>query len=291
MKKLMVTMLTILTCGALQALSVGNPGEASLFTNGIYFESNDCNNCCDPCFSWCDAWSLRIGFQGNYVYNRHLEVDSDDITGREIERTSLFTNAGYLALNICDRVDFFATLGSTTIELDLDSRIITPATPTIVLSTLRFEPQFSWSVGGRATLWECNCFMIGLEGEYFRTSPRFDYYKGNSSILVSLDDNFSSTYREWQVGLGASYIIATSCPKVAFVPYLAITWSGAKFTASDLLVSADPTLVDRFPGLENSKLWGYAVGTSLTLCDVAGVAVEGRFGSEKALYVNGQFRF
>jgi len=300
MKKLVVTLLTILTCGAVQALPVGNPGEASLFTNGIFCESNGCCDFCDPCFSWCDAWSIRVGFYGNYVFNRHLEVDRNGDEGKDIEHAEIYTNAGYIALNLCDRFDIFATLGSTTIELGFDDRVLTNeiladfAGGLTTFDTLRFEPTFSWSVGGRATLWECDCFTVGLEGEYFRTNPNADYLVGFANALVSFEDR-SVTYSEWQVGFGASYTIATSCPNLAFVPYLAVKWSGAKLEGVDLgqlFDIADADVVNgELPNLNNKKLWGYAVGTSFTLCDVAGVTVEGRFGDEKALYVNGQFRF
>lgn len=287
MKKLVVTLLTILTCGAVQALPVRNPGEASLFTNGIYCEGNESNDCCDPCFSWCDAWSIRVGFDGNYVFNRHLEVSNDD-QEHEIERTSIFTNSGYIALNICDRVDVFATLGETTIDMEFDSSVLN-LIQVRALDVLRFDPAFSWSVGARATLWECNCFLVGIEGEYFRTATNLRFHQGAESQLTALDQ--SLTYSEWQVGLGASYVIATSCPKVAFVPYLAVTWSGAKLDGANLDFATLSATDHNLNQLEQSKLWGFAVGTALTLCDVVGVNVEARFGSEKAVAVNGQFRF
>ena len=43
--------------------------------------------------------------------------------------------------------------------------------------------------------------------------------------------------------------------------------------------------------LRSKKGWGYSVGMSLTLCDMIGVTVEGRWASEKAVSVNSQFRF
>lgn len=289
MKKMAFAMLTLLTCGAMQALPVGNPKEASLFTKGIYCESG-CTDWCDPCFNWYEAWNVRVGFYGNYVYNRHLEVDGGPANRAQVDHASIFTNAGYMTLNICDRFDIFATLGATNIALATDARIffsdIDPFRSYIV-----WQPTFSWSVGGRVTLWECNCFAVGLEGEYLQTSPKLDYSEINN--IVTSQDEYSTKYREWQVGLGAAYTIATNCPRLALVPYVAVAVSGCHMNSSLFAFPAsdDANIVTTLPGFIHDKSWGYAIGTTFTLCDVAGVTVEGRFGAEKALYVNGQLRF
>ncbi len=58
MKKLVVTVLTLLTGGAAYALPVGNPYEASLYLNGAWWD----NYYCDPCylcFSWNESWSFK----------------------------------------------------------------------------------------------------------------------------------------------------------------------------------------------------------------------------------------
>jgi major outer membrane protein len=296
MKKLVVTLLMTLTCRGIQALPLGNPGEATLFTNGIYCESGDSRDPCDPCFSLCDIWSVRAGFYGNYVYNRYLEATNH---GKEVKKTTIFTNAGYLALNFFDRVDLFGTLGATNITLTLDNRITGLTPPLIVafpgLDVIKLQSAFSWSVGGRATLLECNCFTVGIEGEYFRTAPHFHNYKSFSQFTESIDD-FKTTYSEWQVGLGAAYRVEICSPSLALVPYMGITWSNctlaytqlAPFILVNVIAPAIPVAV---PKLQNNKSFGYAVGTSLTLCNLVGVTVEGRFGDEKAFYVNGQLRF
>src|SRR5437660_1058012 len=119
MKKLVFSVLTILTCGAAYALPLGNPSEASLFLHGAWWD--DCGatsyDPCDPCFSWCDALSFRIGFYGDYVFNRHLEVRRGTDEGARIDHTGLFTNAGYLAFNFMDRIDIFGTLGATSLDI------------------------------------------------------------------------------------------------------------------------------------------------------------------------------
>lgn len=293
MKKLVVTMLTLLTCGAAYALPIGNPSEASLFLNGVWCDSYCCDPC-DPCFSWCDAWSIRIGFYGDYVFNRHLEIcNHEHNCGADIDDTEIYTSAGYLAFNICDRVDVFATLGATDIHIKTDASAWTAIISE--QSEIAFETRFSWSVGARATLWECDCFAVGVEGQYFQTNPDIDYFlRYSDGSFTYFNDNNETRYSEWQVGLGIAYRFATSCPTIAMVPYAGVKWAWSRFDLDDFTFTLGTGTGERtftFRDLEAKKLWGYAVGMSLTLCDMIGVTVEGRWADEKAVYVNGQFRF
>lgn len=288
MKKLSVTLLTLLSCGAVYALPVGNPSEGSLFLSGICLEPSCCEPC-DPCFTWFNAMSLRIGFAGDYVFNRHLEVGHHG--GGDIDNTTLNSNSAYLALNFCDRFDIFSRLGASRLHIKTD------ATSWGALSSLEselgFETYFSWSLGGRISLWQWNCFTLGIEGEYFQTRPDIDYFLNyNDGVLTYFDDP-RAQYSEWQVGLGVSYRFATSCPTFAFVPYAAVKWANSNLDLDDFQFTIQSPTVQtlRFRDLDAKKRWGYAIGVSFTMCDRLGVTVEGRFADEKALYVNGQFRF
>jgi len=294
MKKLVLSVLTILTCGAAYALPVGNPSEASIFTHGTWWEDTSCGNPCDSCWSWCDSWSFRVGFYGDYVFNRHLEVDGDDDDrdnhGRDINRTRMNTNAGYLALNLCNMFDVFATLGATDMHIHTDGLAL--GSRTSLGGELGFETAFSWSVGARATIWECNCFAVGIEGQYFRTKPDADYFLGydDGSYNYFTDEDNDAPYHEWQVGLGASYLFATGCPSVSMRPYVAVKWAWSKWDFDDAAFAHNNQTLG-LADLKSRKLWGFAVGTTLAVCDTVGVTVEGRWGDETAIFVNGQFRF
>jgi major outer membrane protein len=293
MKKFGLTILTLLTCGAVYALPLGNPSEASLFLNGSCGNNGSYNCCdpCDPCFNWCDAWGFRVGYYGDHVFNRHLAVDIADSsdTGQDVDQTEIYTQAGYIVMNVCNRFDVFTTLGATSIHMRTDS--VTFGATSSVESDLFFTSEFSWSVGARATLWECDCLLLGIEGQYFQTNPDFDnilVYSNGARTYFNNDNDVR--YREWQVGAGIAYRFATSCPTIAMVPYAGIKWAGCRFDLNDFAATAS-SLSLTFPSLENKKWWGYAIGLSLTLCDMIGVNIEGRWGDEKAVYVNGQFRF
>ncbi|MCH9626550.1 MAG: Major outer membrane porin [Chlamydiales bacterium] len=287
MKKLIVTVLTLLSSGLVYALPVGNPSEASLFEQGAWWGLSCCDPC-EPCFYWFDAWSIRVGFYGDYVFDRKLELDH--APHKDIEITDMNTNAGYLVLNLCDRVDVFGTLGVTNFHIHSHEQPFQPG-PNLGtdLYDIYFDQSFSWSVGARGTLFDWGCFSVGVEGQWFQATPKLQSIDNTRTANHTYPvDTIDTCYREWQGGLGLSYRFCTSC--AAFVPYAAVKWSGSKWemdSFTTLIAGDNFALRD----LRSQNLWGYAVGVTLTLCDMAGVTVEGRFGDEKALYVNGQFRF
>ncbi len=280
MKKLYVTLLTFLACGSAYALPVGNPSDASLLCDGLLFEGH-CGDPCDPCLSWLDAISIRVGFYGDYVFNRHMEVDRNE-DDSDIEHTKLFTNAGYVAANIWDRLDVFATFGATNLFIDTNgSAFGIPAVGSrFVLET---KSHFSWSAGVRGTIWECGCTSLGAEFQYFYTRPRVKRIT-EAALISDYPDNFlTSKFYEWQFGVGFAHRINI------FVPYIAVKWSRAHFKFDNARPAPLPGII--LFDLENKKDWGYAVGVSLVDCEKASLTVEGRFGDEKAVHVNGQIRF
>lgn len=144
MRKLLKSVLVFAALGSassLQALPVGNPAEPSLMIDGILWEGFG-GDPCDPCTTWCDAISLRLGYYGDYVFDRVLKTDvakefemgaaptvantGDAVTapttltnrpnpayGKHFQDAEMFTNAAFMALNIWDRFDVFCTLGAT----------------------------------------------------------------------------------------------------------------------------------------------------------------------------------
>lgn len=280
MKKLFVIALTLFTCGTMHALPVGNPADATMLLDGVIWEGL-CPDPCDPCVKFCDAISLRIGFYGDYVFNRHLEIDQSHFDA-VIENSEIFTNAGYIALNFYDRVDIFTTLGATNIFIDTNAYAFNGISGERIV--LESTTDFSWSIGGRATLWECGCTTLGMEAQYFYTNPDLRRTTLGDDASLYNDNLFNAKYREWQIGFGIAHRFHI------FVPYLAVKWSGEKlFFDSATFPLAQETII--LYNLKGQKSCGWAVGVSIVDCEQLSLTVEGRFGDEKAVHVNGQLRF
>jgi len=280
MKKLIMTTLVTLACGSTYALPVGNPADASLLCDGIFWEGH-CGDPCDPCMSWCNAFSLRIGFYGDYVFDRHMEVNSGEHP--DIEKTSLYTNAGLIVANFWDRFDIFATLGATNLFIDTNvSAFDTDGANVGQRVVIDTETDFSWSTGIRGTIWECGCTTFGFEAQYFYTSPKVS--RITRAAQFSLYDELSTQYSEWQVGVGIAHRINI------LTPYIAVKWAHANLELDGGPLPAPLNTLDPKDS-DSDKLFGYAVGVSLVDCEKASITVEGRWGDERAVHVNGQLRF
>lgn len=167
MKKIVLLIWTFLVYTSLNGLSLGNPLDPGMLCNG-WFTGNGNKGCCYPC-DW-SALSFRGGFYGDYVFNRHMRVHEKG-NDAIIDTTRIFTNAGYLALNVWNRLDIFATLGASEFDLSTSERaffIFDNPEGTFEIET---STSFSWSVGARATLIEYCGTILGIEGQYFQTKP------------------------------------------------------------------------------------------------------------------------
>lgn len=276
-----MTMLTVLACGSAYALPIGNPSDASLLCDGLIWEGH-CGDPCDPCLTWRDAFSIRIGFYGDYVFNRHMEIDRNE-GDSDIENTEIFTNAGFIAANFWDRFDIFATLGATNFFIHTNASAFGGVNGQVL--EIESGTHFSWSIGGRGTIWECGCTTLGAEAQYFYTMPDITRITQGSQSSVYPSDTISAKYHEWQIGIGISHRINM------LVPYVAIKWSHAQLQFDAEHPGAPLPSSATLHNVENKKDWGYAVGVSLVDCEKANLTVEGRFADEKAVYVNGQLRF
>src|SRR5262249_37407498 len=106
--------------------------------------------------------------------------------------------------------------------------------------TIEAGTHFSWSVGARATIWECGCFGVGAEFQYFFTRPHLNYFEpdGFSPFYFR---NGRMKYREWQVGVGATYQIPIASCGAIVVPYAGVKFAHAQLNADDFQVNITPT--------------------------------------------------
>lgn len=278
MKRLYTLMLSFATSG-LFALPVGNPMDASLYPNGVCTGGALCDPC-DPHFQWSDQFQLRMGYYGDFVFNRKMRAKGVGT----VQETQLMTNAGLMVVNLCNFLDVFWTLGETTMQLETNGSLFSS---NATLVGIVYEPYFSWSIGGRATVWNCKGFYVGVEGQYFHTRPdlsrmirlasgNLDYFSGNCKTI----------YEEWQAAIGLAYNYGWA------VPYIAFKASAGNLKMGDYLFTFQGTAINyQLINLKPRYALGYAVGLTLSICKTAAVTAEARFANEKALYINGEIRF
>ncbi|NGX53380.1 MAG: Major outer membrane porin [Chlamydiae bacterium] len=289
MKRLIAFGLTLLSCGAAYALPLGNPSEASLLRDGVFYEPR-CVDFCDPCAYWSDAIFFRVGFYGDYVLNRNLEVHNGVHKSDLIEQFELTTNAGYFVINVCDRFDLFITPGVTNMRVETNAASFQGVGSGAINGDrleIETETRFSWSFGARATLYQCGCCTFGVEGQYFYTKPDIRRITSRETVSVNPLDTVQMKYEEWQVGIGVSYRIWN------LVPYLGAKWSAVAMDMDHafIIVSSNAPVTNvQLEDLENRFNGGYVVGVSLIDCEKASLTLEARYPDEKAIYFNAQFR-
>lgn len=275
MKKWFLVLFLTFTC-ALEALPLGNPAETALFSENILFSS-----------SFCELVNigLRAGYYGDFVFDRKLHLRENRHIARDLIKTEISTNAGYLVLNLCDRHDIFCTLGATRISIEADQQVWREA-PTAFAknSFLTLKPGFSWSIGGRTVLYENAGFILGVEGQYFAAYPVIHKYQmftfANPHYLHG-----EATYREGQLGAVLSYEIDTFSPDFSAIPYIGVKWARATLTSHNFTFNAD-TFEGFVPftifNTESVLSLGCPIGVTLLLNQSIDFTLEGRFGDEIA---------
>lgn len=296
MKKLLVVTLVFLSTSVVQALPIGNPADPELYSNcGMvtsFFDTDDC--CWMPDFL--EDFSWRVGFYGNYVYDRELKAGPNlnfggnavAFGGGGMRISSMATNSGMLLLNICDQFDIFGTFGVSRINVIANS-VSLGLNIVGIQADLPFSPEMSYSVGGRAIVWNSGGFYVGFEGQYFYSTAAVNAVQGyGSGVATYLNKSRTAPYREWEAAVAASYLF---CDNAYFClsPYAALSFSGVDVkSARDAVVDGAPLSV---PDLQEKKITGWAIGMTGMICDLVGVSVEGHFANQKALSVIGQMSF
>jgi len=285
MRKTIVTAFTILACSTTYALPLGNPSDATLLTDGLYCQGT-CPDPCDPWVTWWEAISFRFGFYGDYVFDRHMQLN-ESFSDAHIQKTEIFTNAGLIVLNFYDRVDLFSTLGVTNFFIASNISAFAPTTlpagNQIIIDT---NSDFSWSVGARGTIIECGCTILGAEAQFFYTRPHISRITIAEETSVYDPSPTNAKYYEWQVGIGIAHRISI------FAPYFGFKWSGARLNLDQTAVrESKGAVIATLNNLKNNSYWGYAIGASLVDCEKISLLLEGRFNDEKAVHINAQIRF
>lgn len=291
MKRLSTLLAFASLLSPLSALPLGNPAEPTLFLHSACLNNE----------YWDDV-NFRLGYYGDFVYDRHFEVDRSQ-NFDDLDRTRVTTNAAYFAINLFQRADAFFTLGASSLSIEgtnsafLATNFVSTGTASgqCIVSA---GSDFSWSIGARGVVFDrCNT-ILGVEGQYFQTSPHVTLVNrpGGDGVGITVDyvnpgSSVDITYREWQLGFSAAYQI--ECGNVLAVPYLGLKIAQARSQAGNAVIVFPATSgpSSTLTNMRSNKYIGYGTGLTLVFANSFDVTVEGRFADEKALYVNGQMRF
>jgi hypothetical protein len=245
---------------------------------------------------------LRVGYEGDFVWNRNLQLHKREL-GKVLRETQLYTNAGTLYCSFCDLLEIFYSLGTASIAIytpDISWAILTTVYPKLARnSTLLSDTHLFWSAGGRLILVEESCFILGIEGQYLRSKPYWSTYIANQSYyddyligsISYFNDTAPAQYSEWQIGCGLAYTIHTLSPRFAVIPYIGCKYARAFIASNNFVFSNAHAHEFIISDLSSHKSVGYMVGATMTICDQISLSIEGRFGDERACYINGQICF
>jgi major outer membrane protein len=322
MKKLpMLAALAILPY--LQALPLSNPMDSAILTDGLL--NDDCT--LSSFFhlpAICQKINYRLGFYGDYVFERNIEILqglSQSADNKDLLKTCLNTQAALISLNYNDRWEVFGTLGASSLAFKGDCKVFNvrprsnlnpPLSGTVSVNT---NPNFSWSLGSKGVLWSFGCTQIGFEAQYFCFKSNFKTIEMSNNLqgifssppapplpnnwVISMEglsypnSLLSANYKEWQLGLGMAHQVGWA------IPYAGIKAASARLDMDNAKLGIQSATIPGYPtntspifyNGRSAKTWGYAIGCSIAPQTKGEFTIEGRFGDEKACYVDCQFRF
>ena len=241
---------------------IGNPAQPFLQKTGIVDERP----------SW---WSFRIGYLGDYTYNQAFR-DEFRIQGVKttITEMQLWTQSGVITFNIRNRIDLYAILGSSRMQLDKE------------MTTQR---NFAWGLGGKVILFHSGRIRGGVDVKYFHTNQKPLYFI-SEHLPYNVVSPFLLRYHEIQFAFGLSY------RSTYFSPFVNATYLLAKIEPDPLIALVRLPMMDLEVDVSSKsvigiKRWGMAAGVTLIDSRKATLAAEWRGFNQNSVSVTGELRF
>lgn len=238
---------------------IGNPAEPALMERGIWSKS-----------SW---FSFRLGYLGDWVYKQRFEQEF--LIGEESHtKNQLTTHAGIATFNFSKRLDLYAILGASRMQVD---------------DQIYSSTAFSWCVGGKVVFLKHKNLFFGADMKFFKTDQKPNYLL-IEGLPYNIVNYYRSKYYDLQGAIGVSYRLSL------FAPFINATYI-------DTHISQDPGIITvRFPdedelgdvpipSMISRKKWGMSLGFSLIDISKATLAFEWRLINQNGVNVNGEIRF
>ncbi len=259
---LLVALLNFVNCFAMPVL---NPAEPALLNKGVYFSN-------------CEDWGIKLGYRGDFIFDRKFSNDITDIDDFEI-----YANEVVVSLTVWDRIDIYGFGGPACYNFTSfnqnPSNFIQGGSNTKTI----------WGTGLKIIVFKHECSptcatYLTLDGQYegMATNPLKWAILNDQQVSKN---NFGYYYREAQVSLGLAQKIGQ------FIPYIAAKWSNGRLSINhqDVIGTAPNDVV--LDKLKSDNHWGYVVGLSYDIKDKMLLTAEARFIDETALSIAFSFRF
>jgi hypothetical protein len=220
-----------------------------------------------------DAFSLRLGYIDNHIYNSQYQDKFQSISSTP-SYINLQSYEGVFTINFYNLYDIYGTCGTTNFKLD---------------SSIEQNENLCFSGGIKAIIIKYKDFFAGVDAKYFYTKQTPSYIIYNKQIApLALD--YDLQYDEFQ---GAFSICYNFDP---FIPYIGATYLYSRIipnqTTSALYYPGTTTIVD-FTTKEarNKNNWGMVIGVSMISLSTLSLNLEARFIDQNALGFFGNICF
>jgi hypothetical protein len=263
----------------LGALPIGNPYSPEMYTKGVFFENGK--------LSFLDT-TLRLGFWGNYVFNRSMQWEKAvNGTAQNVETFSIYKNQAVCTLTFLEKFDLFGLIGVSNFSQS------TPFYDSLgqkhELFDLTYEPTVSYGGGVRVLLYRLGLSTIGLQGQFFSAHPKLSSYIDYTTGFVNYPSNVASSfYIDYQGSISVAYKVATKYG-TSMIPYLGLRFSDARLFQNNEVYNG--SLVGIYQSnLSARKLVGYSIGITTLWQSKSAITIEGQLASEKSVLVSGELR-
>lgn len=260
MRKLVFCCAVFLFFTKIYGLVVGNPSDPDLYSNGLF---TSCKK----------KYSLRASYLYNNIYKGKFE---DKFQGLESTPSDiqLCLQAAVMTLNLYNRLDIYGILGSSNLQID---------------QLIYTNRRCAWGAGLKALLIKIKCFDFSLDGKYFQTNQKPQYFVVNKEVYP-LGSSFEERYEEYQVSLSLSY------KTNLLIPYIGSTYLYSTITPNPhggLLILPDSSSI--FFETNDSitrKKWGMVLGVSvINRKNQGNLNIETRVFDQNAFAFLGTLRF
>jgi len=250
----------IFATASLFSMPMGNPASPQIIEKGVTSDG--------------DFWlGARLGYMHDEVIDR--SVDTVDRYRSGIEEFSSSGDYGILNFTFIDRIGLYGVIGAEHFKL-VHNPIATQQ------DIYRTANHFSWTLGGRAVLFNFSKTVVGLDVQYHSCKPQISSITSNGNAVRPLSIS-RINYRQWQVGLGVTHQMDF------FYPYFGVCFSNLIADLKHLPPGYLPA--ENYFKIRSHSKFGLSFGATISTGQYFMLSIEGRVIDEQEINVSWSMRF